>query len=127
MFGRKTLNTATSLTSIFPIDKKEEEEQDPLLLPWMNTAKKDERNSLLLLCEELKQITLKPPPKPIENNPHVFDLLSKNSSLFIHYGKCDNTTITSATVEKLIEKLTLEMGKFFIVCIYTCSYTIANI
>lgn len=58
----------------------------------------------------------KVPEPPIENDPHVFDLLSKDSSHFIHYGKCD-TTVTSATVEKLVEKLTREMGMF--VCIMT--------
>lgn len=51
------------------------------------------------------------PEPPIENDPHVFDLVSKDSSHFIHYGKCD-TTVTSATVEKLVEKLTREMGMF---------------
>ncbi|KAI7888719.1 ras guanine nucleotide exchange factor domain-containing protein [Mucor mucedo] len=50
---------------------------------------------------------------PIENDPHVFDLVSKDSSHFIHYGKSD-TTVTSATVEKLVEKLTREMDNDFL-------------
>ncbi|CEP10685.1 hypothetical protein [Parasitella parasitica] len=54
-----------------------------------------------------------PPPLPIENDPHIFDLLAKDASTFIHYGKAD-ATITSATVEKLIEKLTREMDSEFI-------------
>lgn len=52
-----------------------------------------------------------PPPPPLENDPHVFDLLFKDSAHYINYGKCD-ATVTSATVEKLIEKLTREMGMF---------------
>ncbi|KAK4516504.1 Histone acetyltransferase type B subunit 2 [Mucor velutinosus] len=55
----------------------------------------------------------RPPPLPIENDPHIFDLLAKDTSRFIHYGKSD-ATITSATVEKLIEKLTREMDNEFI-------------
>ncbi|KAL9554204.1 hypothetical protein MBANPS3_002911 [Mucor bainieri] len=54
----------------------------------------------------------RPPPLPIENDPHIFDLLAKDTSSFIHYGKSD-ATITSATVEKLIEKLTREMDNEF--------------
>ncbi|KAI8642467.1 ras guanine nucleotide exchange factor domain-containing protein [Parasitella parasitica] len=53
-----------------------------------------------------------PPPLPIENDPHIFDLLAKDASSFVHYGKAD-ATITSATVEKLIEKLTREMDNEF--------------
>jgi hypothetical protein len=127
MFGRKTLNTATSLTSLFPnktIANHDEQEQESreslLLLPWNKLLPEQPKDSsLLLLCEEFKQI-MKPPPKPIENDPHVFDLLSKNSSLFIHYGKCDNTTVTSATVEKLIEKLTREMGMYVFIYPQIC-------
>ncbi|GAN00980.1 low temperature essential 1 protein [Mucor ambiguus] len=54
----------------------------------------------------------RPPPLPIENDPHIFDLLAKDASSFIHYGKSD-AIITSATVEKLIEKLTREMDNEF--------------
>ena len=53
---------------------------------------------------------------PIENDPHIFDLLSVDSGCFIHYGKSDDHTLTSAIVEKLVEKLTREMGMF--VCIH---------
>lgn len=63
----------------------------------------------------IEKILFDPPPPPIENDPHVFDLITKDSSHFIHYGKCD-TTVTSATLEKLVEKLTREMGMF--VCIH---------
>lgn len=52
------------------------------------------------------------PPLPIENDPHIFDLLAKDTPSFIHYGKSD-ATITSATVEKLIEKITREMGTYY--------------
>ncbi|KAG0175082.1 hypothetical protein DFQ29_007243 [Apophysomyces sp. BC1021] len=57
------------------------------------------------------------PPPPIENDPHVFDLLEKDSPRFIHYSKRDSSagcTMSSATVEKLVEKLTREMGNFVI-------------
>lgn len=72
--------------------------------------------STLLLTATATTSTEQPEP-PIENDPHVFDLVSKDSSHFIHYGKSD-TTVTSATVEKLVEKLTREMGMF--VCIILC-------
>ncbi|KAI9263603.1 ras guanine nucleotide exchange factor domain-containing protein [Helicostylum pulchrum] len=61
----------------------------------------------------IEKILLDPPPPPIENDPHVFDLITKDSSHFIHYGKCD-TTVTSATLEKLVEKLTREMDNDFL-------------
>ncbi|KAI8986000.1 ras guanine nucleotide exchange factor domain-containing protein [Pilobolus umbonatus] len=56
------------------------------------------------------------PPRPIENDPQVFDILAKDSLHFIHYGKCD-TTMTSATTEKLVEKLTREMGNGYLLLI----------
>ncbi|CAO3683276.1 unnamed protein product [Rhizopus stolonifer] len=54
------------------------------------------------------------PKEPIENDPHVFDLLYKDALYFIHYGKSDSITVTSATVEKLVEKLTREMDHDFL-------------
>ncbi|KAG0165787.1 hypothetical protein DFQ30_007997 [Apophysomyces sp. BC1015] len=57
------------------------------------------------------------PPPPIENDPHVFDLLEKDSPRFIHYSKRDSSagcTMSSATVEKLVEKLTREMDSEFL-------------
>ncbi|CEI98392.1 hypothetical protein RMCBS344292_12501 [Rhizopus microsporus] len=53
------------------------------------------------------------PKEPIENDPHLFDLLLNDSLHFIHYGKTDST-VTSATVEKLVEKLTREMNYDFL-------------
>lgn len=52
------------------------------------------------------------PTPPIENDPHVFDVLSKDLPCFITYNNRDDdtTVMTSATVEKLVEKLTSEMG-----------------
>lgn len=71
--------------------------------------------TIILAAEQENKV----PEPPIENDPHVFDLVSKDSSHFIHYGKCDST-VTSATVEKLVEKLTREMGMF--VCIMAVIY-----
>lgn len=62
-----------------------------------------------LTSQPAVSVESRPPPLPIENDPHIFDLLAKDTCRFIHYGKSD-ATITSATVEKLIEKLTREMG-----------------
>lgn len=62
-----------------------------------------------LTSQPAASVESRPPPLPIENDPHIFDLLAKDTCRFIHYGKSD-ATITSATVEKLIEKLTREMG-----------------
>ncbi|KAI9279186.1 ras guanine nucleotide exchange factor domain-containing protein [Sporodiniella umbellata] len=53
------------------------------------------------------------PKEPIENNPHMFDFLWKDSYHFIHYRKSD-TAITSATTEKLVERLTREMDHEFL-------------
>ncbi|CAO3632709.1 unnamed protein product [Cunninghamella echinulata] len=53
-----------------------------------------------------------PPPPPIENDTHIFDLLSKDSTYFIHYSKKhDNLTssMNSATVEKLVEIITKDI------------------
>ncbi|KAI8376066.1 ras guanine nucleotide exchange factor domain-containing protein [Radiomyces spectabilis] len=59
-------------------------------------------------------VTASPAP-PVENDPHVFDLLHHDSSHFIHYTQRDNTMIlSSATVEKLVEKLTREMDSDFL-------------
>ncbi|KAI9494208.1 ras guanine nucleotide exchange factor domain-containing protein [Zychaea mexicana] len=55
-----------------------------------------------------------PPAPPIENDPHVFDLLERNSTRFIYYGKRDDPQLTSATIEKLVEKLTKEMDSEFL-------------
>lgn len=53
-----------------------------------------------------------PPPPPIENDPHIFDLLAQDDVRFINYSKRDGgqDVMSSATVEKLVEKLTREMG-----------------
>ncbi|KAI7878579.1 ras GEF [Lichtheimia hyalospora FSU 10163] len=55
------------------------------------------------------------PTPPIENDPHVFDVLSRDVSCFITYNNRDDdtTVMTSATVEKLVEKLTSEMDSEF--------------
>ncbi|KAI8329588.1 ras guanine nucleotide exchange factor domain-containing protein [Blakeslea trispora] len=55
-----------------------------------------------------------PPSTPIENDPHIFDLLAVDAGCFIHYGRSDDTTLTSAIVEKLVEKLTREMDNEFL-------------
>jgi hypothetical protein len=113
MFGRKTLHTATSLSSLFPHKtitgnikiKSSHSLQGDIMSTIIASASAAEEPWIQLNQEPL------PPPPPIENDPHVFDLLSKDSAHYIHYGKCD-ATVTSATVEKLIEKLTREMGMF---------------
>lgn len=53
-----------------------------------------------------------PPPPPIENDPHIFDLLQTDPNRFINYSKRESNqgALSSATVEKLVEKLTKEMG-----------------
>lgn len=134
MFGRKTLNNATlfpnktiaSITTLgnaqenaVPVwmneldnSKDEPTQQPPPSMQQQYTSLPDQNYNHE--NQDVNDNEPKPPPKPIENDPHVFDLLSKDSSLFIHYGKCD-TTVTSATVEKLVEKLTRDMGMF--VCI----------
>ncbi|KAL7333285.1 Guanine nucleotide exchange factor lte1, variant 2 [Mucor circinelloides] len=66
-----------------------------------------------LTSQPAASVESRPPPLPIENDPHIFDLLAKDTCRFIHYGKSD-ATITSATVEKLIEKLTREMDNDFL-------------
>ncbi|KAI9258773.1 ras guanine nucleotide exchange factor domain-containing protein [Phascolomyces articulosus] len=55
-----------------------------------------------------------PPSPPIENDPHVFDLLERNSTRFITFSKRDENQLSSATVEKLVEKLTKEMDSEFL-------------
>jgi hypothetical protein len=56
-----------------------------------------------------------PPPPPIENDTHIFDLLTMNdaSAYFIHYSQRPerSPTMNSVTVEKLVEILTREIGK----------------
>ena len=63
------------------------------------------------------QTTLqRPPTPPIENDPHVFDLLANNSNQFIMFSRRNDKdhVMTSAPAEKLVEKLTYEMGKVMI-------------
>lgn len=57
----------------------------------------------------------RPPPPPIEYDPHVFDLLSEDSPRLINYSKREASQglMNSATVEKLVEKLTREMGTLY--------------
>ncbi|KAI9020107.1 ras guanine nucleotide exchange factor domain-containing protein [Phycomyces nitens] len=55
-----------------------------------------------------------PPPLPVENDPHVYDLLAQDNPSFIHYSNRNLTMMSSATVEKLVEKLTREMDSDFL-------------
>ena len=111
MFGRKTPNTAILFPNkTFNYGTSLEDEKNQL--PWIVQDHDFDLSQLKLNREPT-------PAPPIENDPHVFDLISGDSSLFIHYGKCD-TIVTSATVEKLVEKLTREMGMF--VCILKHSF-----
>jgi hypothetical protein len=131
MFGRKTLHTAASLSSLFPhktitgnasIKIKQSHSLHDLKGDIMSAIIASASSSssctddAWLGIDDASQEPL-PPPPPIENDPHVFDLLSKDSAHYIHYGKCD-ATVTSATVEKLIEKLTREMGMFVCNALY---------
>ncbi|CAO3630048.1 unnamed protein product [Cunninghamella blakesleeana] len=52
-----------------------------------------------------------PPPPPIENDTHIFDLLRKDNAYFIHHSKKNETSasINSATVEKLVEIITKDI------------------
>lgn len=140
MFGRCT-NTATSLTSLFPNKSTTTASSATNLKPFKKKKaaiaaakekeqrQKQQKQKINLEKEKViepEQITAVEPPQqipepPIENDPHVFDLLSKDSSSFIHYGKKnDDTTVTSATVEKLVEKLTREMGMFLMSYVINC-------
>lgn len=109
MLGRKTLNTAASLSSLFP------NKTISSISTTHKTNRQQQQEDLIHLPPTKPPppppLTTPLPPPPIENNPHVFDLLSKDSSCFIHFAKSD-TAVTSATVEKLVEKLTREMGMF---------------
>ncbi|KAG2211274.1 hypothetical protein INT47_006394, partial [Mucor saturninus] len=96
MFGR-------NLTSLFPTNKIVDFDGSIMTTLLLTAAAAAATNTL----------TTEKPEPPIENDPHVFDLVSKDSSHFIHYGKSD-TTVTSATVEKLVEKLTREMDNDFL-------------
>lgn len=102
LLGRKTLNTTASLSSLFP---------NKTITSSTSFFKTTPADSLIHLSPSQSPPPPPPPPQPIENNPHVFDVLTKDSSHFIHFAKSD-TAVTSATVEKLVEKLTREMGMF---------------
>ncbi|ORZ05985.1 ras guanine nucleotide exchange factor domain-containing protein [Absidia repens] len=60
------------------------------------------------------------PPPPIENDTHIFDLLTTDNSYFVHHSQRPDhsSSMSSATVEKLVEILTngmdsdLEMNFF---------------
>lgn len=72
------------------------------------------RETPSLNAEDDNETTLqRPPTPPIENDPHVFDLLANNSSQFVMFSRRNDKDhiMTSATAEKLVEKLTSEMGK----------------
>lgn len=110
LFPNKSTSTSSTKSAASMFKKKKSSSTD-------NDKEKEEKQQPLsqhLSVEEKEPITAKEVPEPpIENDPHVFDLLTKDSSHFIHYGKKnDDTTVTSATVEKLVEKLTREMGMF---------------
>ena len=85
-------------------------------LGWVGVEDKDHHYSDEQRdAEALKRPEEAPPSPPIENDPHVFDLLEQNStSRFITFSKRDEK-LSSATVEKLVAKLTKEMGKYIFI------------
>ncbi|KAI9317885.1 ras guanine nucleotide exchange factor domain-containing protein [Dichotomocladium elegans] len=68
-----------------------------------------------LSVEDATQKDITPTP-PIENEPRVFDLLAADTPSFITYSTQENgdRVMASATVEKLVEKLTREMDSQFL-------------
>lgn len=78
-------------------------------LGWVGIEEQHEND-----IHDTSSITLPttPPPPPIENDTHIFDLLSKDNTYFIHYSKKNDsiTSINSATVEKLVEIITKDIG-----------------
>ncbi|KAI8145314.1 ras guanine nucleotide exchange factor domain-containing protein [Fennellomyces sp. T-0311] len=100
-FHRNEEETKGIVSAIIAAANRSSEEQS---LGWVGVE--DENN------EEEYTADVEPPPPPappIENDPHVFDLLEQNSDRFINYSKRESSQLNSATVEKLVEKLTKEM------------------
>ncbi|KAL0095249.1 ras guanine nucleotide exchange factor domain-containing protein, partial [Phycomyces blakesleeanus] len=80
-------------------------------LGWVGVEEDDEEKKTV----EYISITDTPPPLlPVENDPHVYDLLAQDNPSFIHYSNRNLTMMSSATVEKLVEKLTREMDSDFL-------------
>jgi hypothetical protein len=121
---RKSLTSTSASLPILPTANRQKslksflefQEQSKGIISAIITAKSSSHQTLGCIgveenngISEPSESCLHLPSPPIENDPQVYDLLAKDSAHFIHYGKSDNT-VTSATVEKLIEKLTKEMG-----------------
>lgn len=108
LFPNKTITGNTSLVN------QQHQHLEQILYPMQHQYESwaQKQSKKVLKKSQPKPIENNPPPLPIENDPHIFDLLAKDASSFIHYGKSD-ATITSATVEKLIEKITREMGTYY--------------
>ncbi|KAI7899637.1 ras guanine nucleotide exchange factor domain-containing protein [Cokeromyces recurvatus] len=112
IFSRK------ATVSLFPNKTITGKQKPLLLLDWMNDEEKDtSQNETDPSSKVTKYLPLtedcSPPSPPIENDPYIFDLLTKDSPHFIHFSKND-MTITSATIEKLVEKLTRELDNDFL-------------
>ncbi|KAF7729160.1 hypothetical protein EC973_004928 [Apophysomyces ossiformis] len=112
-FGEDTAGSKGIVSAI--IEAANRPEHDEHHLGWVgvedNTKKQSEKYMKPRQADESS------PPPPIENDPHVFDLLEKDSPRFIHYSKRESSngcTMSSATVEKLVEKLTREMDSEFL-------------
>ncbi|KAI7862818.1 ras guanine nucleotide exchange factor domain-containing protein [Spinellus fusiger] len=92
---------------------KEDEHLQGHTLGWVGVREKKVAN---LLSKGYPSSSLLP-LLPVESDPHVYDLLEKDIPRFIHYSKCNAThqsMISSATVEKLVEKLTRTMDSDFL-------------
>ncbi|KAI9321569.1 ras guanine nucleotide exchange factor domain-containing protein [Dichotomocladium elegans] len=77
----------------------------------------DNQSSLGWVGVEEKDPT---PTPPIENDPHVFDVLIDHSSQFITFSKRDDNpnVVNSATIEKLVEKLTNDIDSELILVFF---------
>ncbi|KAI8356764.1 ras guanine nucleotide exchange factor domain-containing protein [Choanephora cucurbitarum] len=120
VFGHQTPSPTHSLlsdASLSPLnihpDRKKHKEKMSMNVPYVK-EKPDPIQKPLSPDETPKKQTPIDKDIPIENDPHIFELLSVDSGCFIHYGKSDDHTLTSAIVEKLVEKLTREMDNEFL-------------
>ncbi|KAI7882593.1 ras GEF [Lichtheimia hyalospora FSU 10163] len=84
-------------------------------LGWVGVEDTTARETPCLDTDDHQTTLQRPPTPPIENDPHVFDLLANNSKQFIMFSRRNDKdhVMTSATAEKLVEKLTCEMDSEF--------------